>query len=166
MTRCHRDLLQLGENYVEAATFWPRPGLLLTENDKKGDIYMSGFYDVIPVVVIFGVFAFMLQAFLDYRVRIKLIDKGLVDEKVKHLYADRAPQSLPTSLKWGMVLVGIGLAIILGRLMPYEIADEITVSGMFVFGGLGLLIYAVLEMNARRKQRLNSRPETLANPIE
>lgn len=112
---------------------------------------MNSLFEVVPVVVIFGVFAYMLQAFLDYRVRMKLIDKGLVDEKIKHLFAQRAQSGMPASLKWGMVLIGMGLAIVIGRFFPYDIADEVTVSGMFIFGGLGLLIYAILDYRARRQ---------------
>jgi hypothetical protein len=127
---------------------------------------METAFEVVPVVVIFGVFAYMLRIYLDYRVRVKLIEKDLVDEKVKHLFEEHLPHGLPASLKWGMVLIGIGLAIILGKFFPYDIADEITLAGMFVLGGLGLLIYSLLDHQARRKGKSPGDRQVLANPVE
>ena len=95
-------------------------------------------------IVLFIVFGWIIKIISDNRVRQKLIEQGLVDEKVKNLYPDREVSQRLSSLKWGLVLVGIGLAILLGQLFNPEISDEMTVSGMFLFAGLGFLIYYIV----------------------
>jgi uncharacterized oligopeptide transporter (OPT) family protein len=50
----------------------------------------------------------------------------------------------PSSLKWGIVLVGIGIGILVGKLLSvYTIIDEepATFSMICLFGGIGLVIY-------------------------
>ena len=74
--------------------------------------------------------------------RKKLIEKGLVDKNVKYLFKYGSPAQ--SSLKWGMVLVGIGIAIIIGRLVPYRWSDEVTVSAIFILAGLALIIYYII----------------------
>ena len=43
-----------------------------------------------------------------------MIDKGLVNEKVQHLFASESGLKSLSSLKWGMVLVAIGATMVLG----------------------------------------------------
>ena len=70
----------------------------------------------------------------------KLIDKGLVDDRVGHLFVP-AELSVLSNLKWGMVLVGVGVAALLSNLLPYRCSDEGTLGLILVFAGLGFLIY-------------------------
>jgi len=100
---------------------------------------MGEFTDVLQMLVVFGFFGFAIKAILDYSMRKKLIDKGLIDSNVKHLFRYGGPTA--TSLKWGMVLIGIGTAVVVGRFMPYRIQDEVTISMMFILAGLALVIY-------------------------
>jgi hypothetical protein len=87
----------------------------------------------------FFTICFVVKAFLDYFMRRRLIEKGLVDKNVKHLFKYGSPAL--SSLKWGMVLIGLGGAVIIGRLVPYRWSDEITISSMFILAGLALVIY-------------------------
>ena len=95
--------------------------------------------DVLQMAIAFFTICFVVKASLDYFTRKKLIDKGLVDKNVKYLFKYGSPAL--SSLKWGMVLVGIGAAVIIGKLVPYRWSDEITISGMFILAGLALIIY-------------------------
>ena len=95
---------------------------------------------LIPITI-FIVFGYIIKIISDNRVRNKLIEKGLVNEDVKNLYADRLADRNLSSLKWGLVLVGIGLAFFIGQMFREEIANEITAGGMFVFAGIGFLVY-------------------------
>jgi hypothetical protein len=106
---------------------------------------MNTLFDtVMPMLIVFGAFSFMLKLILDHNTRKKLIEKGLTGADVKHLFVDRYRQGVPGSLKWGMVLVAVGAAILIGRLMPYDVADEYTVAFMFLFGGAALLAYGII----------------------
>ena len=87
----------------------------------------------------FFTICFVIKVIADYSMKKKLIDKGLVDENVKHLFKYSSPAS--GSLKWGMVLLAIGIAVIIGRLVPYDWSDEATVASMFILAGLALIVY-------------------------
>ncbi len=105
---------------------------------------MGSFWEVAPLIIFFGVVAFIVKIILEHQTRKKLIEKGMLDENVKYLYADRPETQMLSSLKWGMILIGVGLAVFIGQLVPPELAEEITIGGMFVFAGLGLLLYYVI----------------------
>ncbi len=100
---------------------------------------MVNITDVLQMVIVFFTICFVIKTILDYFMRKRLIDKGLVDKNVKYLFKYGSPSL--SSLKWGMVLVGIGAAVIIGKLAPYRWSDEATISGMFILAGLALIIY-------------------------
>ncbi|MBU1320669.1 MAG: hypothetical protein KKG33_02985 [candidate division Zixibacteria bacterium] len=103
--------------------------------------------DAIEMVIVFFTIGFVVKIILDYSMRKKLIEKGLVDKNVKYLFSDGGPAK--SSLKWGMVLIGIGVAIIIGRIVPYRWSDEITVSGIFILAGLAMVIYYAIAPRIR-----------------
>jgi len=108
---------------------------------------------IIVVPVIFFAIVMVVKTISDNAVRKKIIDKGLVNEEVKYLFAREHADYLPVSLKWGMVLVALGLAILIGRLVPYSFQDEATVSGMFILGGLALILYYLVTRGQQRDDR-------------
>ena len=93
--------------------------------------------------VIFGSFVLLIKIISDNRIRREVIASGKVDENVKYLFLKNNAicGSILNSIKWGLVLVAIGLAFILGLFFPYRISDEITFGLMFIFSGIALLIY-------------------------
>jgi len=102
---------------------------------------MQGFWDVAPLLILFPIFYMMLKAILDYAARKKLIEKGMVNENVRFLAGYEG--GFLSSLKWGLVLIGIGVALLIARIAQYDIEEE----GVFVFGlmflmaGIGLLVH-------------------------
>lgn len=96
---------------------------------------------IIIVPVVFFSFIWLVKIISDNAVRRKIIDKGLVDENIKYLYLSDTGTGVPSSLKWGLVLVAVGAAFLVGQLMPFEFKDEFTVSAMLIFGGLALIAY-------------------------
>jgi hypothetical protein len=77
----------------------------------------------------------------DNKIRSKLIDKDMVNENIKHLYSTRFDANVPGALKWGLALIGIGAAFLIGLLVPVEVQGEVTVGSMFLLAGLGFLVY-------------------------
>ena len=73
--------------------------------------------------------------------RRKLLDKGLNDESLRVLYANTTRLQSASSLKWGMVLVGMGAALLIGQLFPHYVDQEVTIGLMFLFAGIGFLVY-------------------------
>ena len=98
---------------------------------------------VITGIVLVSVIV-LIKLLSDNKIRSKLIDKGMVDENVKFLYTDRFEYRVPSALKWGIVLIGIGLAFLIGQLVPSHISGEVTIGSMFILAGLALLVYYVI----------------------
>ncbi len=123
---------------------------------------MSGFWDVFPVLVIFPTFAMMLKWYLDYLTRKRLIDKGLVDEKIKYLYFDTAERYAPASLKWGLVSLFIGAGLLIIKTLPYRFQEGEAILGvMLIAAGLGLLLYYFIANAARKREQEKQPPAQL-----
>ena len=67
-------------------------------------------FEFLIPIAFFLVVAFILREFWLYRLRKALIEKGNVDENVKILADTSAGSDSLNSIKWGMVLAGIGIA--------------------------------------------------------
>ena len=112
---------------------------------------MQGFWDVFPVIIIFPTFGLMFKWFFEYRTRKQLIEKGLVDKNVKYLQFNKMEHFAPSSLKWGLVCLFVGAAIIILRIIAAYVPDEIVLGTVLIAAGLGLLVYYLIADAARRK---------------
>lgn len=115
---------------------------------------------LIPVTL-FIVTGYIIKVISDNRLRQRLIEKGMVDEKSKYLFLNNRQVYNLSSLKWGLVLVGLGLALFAGQLFPYRNIEEITVGAMFLFAGLGFLVYYFI---AKKISMNNFEQEASENP--
>lgn len=80
--------------------------------------------------------------------RLALIEKG-ADAS---LFETR--KNVPTTLKWGMFLVGIGIGILLGRIFAHYTAlgEEASFFSMItLFGGLSLVLYHFIAQRMEKK---------------
>ncbi len=100
--------------------------------------------DIFVPLIIFGFFAYVIKILSDNRVRNRLIEKGILDEKVKFLYLDTFQKKNFSSLKWGMVLIALGLALFIGEILPEDNQEEMTFGLMLLFAGIAFLIYYFL----------------------
>jgi hypothetical protein len=104
---------------------------------------------VIIVPAIFLSFVLMIKIISDNRIKKMLIERGKVDENIKFLYQSIAARDPLSSVKWGLVLIGIGLAFLLGQLFPYSVSDEAVIGLMFLFAGIGFLVYYFMAKDRR-----------------
>ena len=102
---------------------------------------MTNVWEAVPVIMLLGVIAYVVKIILENATRRKLIDKAMVDENVKYLYADMPETRILSALKWGMVAIAIRLAVFVGQLVRPGMQEEVTFGCMFIFGGLALVIY-------------------------
>jgi hypothetical protein len=100
--------------------------------------------DALQMAVAFGAIVMIVKIATDTATRHKLIQKGLVDEKIKFLYNGGKYAKALSNLKWGMVLVGIGVAALAGNFAPDYFEEAGTLGLMFIFGGIGFLVYYAL----------------------
>jgi len=112
---------------------------------------MNGFWEVFPVIIIFPTFGLAFKWYLDYRTRRQLIEKGLVDEKIKYLQFNGMQNFAPSSLKWGLIFLLVGLTIVIMRAVSEDIPDEVILGSMLIAAGAGLLIYYKIADMARKK---------------
>ncbi len=112
--------------------------------------------DIVVPVAVFGAIAYIVKVLSDNRTRKHLIEKGLVGENVKYLFPEKQEDKSLSSIKWGMVLIGLGLAIFIGQIVKVnnpEIADEMTIGGMFILSGLALLVYYFIANRMAKKSK-------------
>lgn len=104
----------------------------------------------IPLTLIIAT-AIVVYVFLSNRnkERLALIEKSSDHNDLKLLFAKRkaSDPSVYRVAKWGIILVSIGLAIVLGLLLQDYVAEEITLGLIVLFPGIGLLIYYSLFKN-------------------
>ncbi len=109
---------------------------------------------VMNVFIVFGTIGFVIKTIADSRIRSKAIEKGIVNDDLKNLFERAGDQFLTglNAIKWGMVLMGIGIAIVVGRFFPYEYADEATFGLAFILAGLAFIIYYTIYKNAESQK--------------
>lgn len=108
-------------------------------------------------IAFFGSIAGVLYYFLKSRhnERMAIIDKGLNEEQLSYLLKTKKKEGSYSnwSLKLGAVLVGVGLAIVIGSIVPYDLQEEITAGLIFMFPGIGLLlVYKFSDINSENQE--------------
>ncbi len=98
-------------------------------------------HDALIVFIIFFSFVSIIKILSENRTRRMLINKGELNKELLPVLTGGMGASPLQSMKWGLVLVGIGLALLLGRLFPEDISNDITLAMMFIFAGVGFLVY-------------------------
>lgn len=113
---------------------------------------MSGQEVIVPIFffvtvgVIWG--AYILTR---HKERLNMIEKGLKADEIRSLYSRAAGRTNPlASLKWGMIFVGIGLAVLLGIWLheAYLVQEGVFPGLIALFGGAGLIVFYLI---ARKK---------------
>lgn len=102
-------------------------------------------YSFIAAVALFFSIVFIVKVISDNKVRHKLIEKGMVDENLKFLYPAKKSLFHPLiSVKWGFILIGIGLGFLLKQFFPETIDTNGVIGLIFIFSGIGFLSYYLI----------------------
>lgn len=76
------------------------------------------------------------------------------DETIRALYARDRERAVVGALRWGLVLCGVGVALMIIQFLPYDFTDPIVYGLMVLLAGGGLLAhYAILDRTTRQKAR-------------
>lgn len=104
---------------------------------------------VIIPIGLFWIIFMIVKNTLDYKIRKQLIEKGLVNKNVKFL--QNIESGFLSSLKWGLVLLGVGGALLISQSVNYKIRDEVMFGSMFLAAGLGLIIFYIIALFQAKK---------------
>lgn len=97
--------------------------------------------DAIIVGIVFCSIVAVVKIIADAATRRRVLDKAVADpQAIQHLNVHPELANL-SSLKWGMVLIGIGLAWLISLWMPHYWHDETVFGLMFLLAGIGMLAY-------------------------
>ena len=107
--------------------------------------------EFIPIVM-FIVLAFIVKTIPDNSTRRYIVKEGNVNEDLKYLFMDQQNYGVPSSLKWGIVFIAVGAAILVGQFVPADDKELFIFSAMFIAGGLGLLLYYFIAKREIAKQ--------------
>lgn len=101
--------------------------------------------NIIPMAIFLALFyaiVTMFKTFFDYRLKSRLIDKGVSDESLPHYFLPDKPQSgLYESLKWGLVAAGLGMGLIIANYVPVGL---ISVGVVVLFVAVGFIAYFMI----------------------
>ncbi len=108
---------------------------------------------VLIIAIIFVSLVTFAKIIADSQMRNKLIEKDQLNENVQYLYSNSLDYRVPSSLKWGFILIGVGAAFIIGQLVPPDISEEVTIGSIFLLAGIGLIAYYFVASRIVKRQR-------------
>jgi hypothetical protein len=107
-----------------------------------------------PTLVLVGFFAFVLcmtKVLSDNWTKRKLVEARVSDDVVRTLFRKESDPEMFAALKWGIVLVSLGLGLIVTQHLHTSFQEPLAWGVVLVFGGAGLLAYyAVARALVRR----------------
>ena len=107
--------------------------------------------DYLVVVVLFISIAVtvlgLARTIADTLIRRRLINAGNAGD-ISRMLAASAEDRVGGALKWGIVAVATGAALVLIQMLPYERDEPIVLGIALLFVGIGLLVYYVLARKA------------------
>jgi hypothetical protein len=114
---------------------------------------MDKMWEMLPLIAMLLVVPVVIKLLSENKTRRKLIEKGLVDENIKYLFPDKPKDYVSSSLKWGMVLIAMGLAVFVGQMAPRDLVEEVTIGCMLILGGLALVLYYIIANKKLNKSK-------------
>lgn len=97
-----------------------------------------------PAVVFVSFFAFVLgvtKVLSDNWTKRTLIGSRVSDDVVRTLFRKESDPEMFAALKWGIVLVALGLGLIVSQQLHASFQEPLAWGVVLVFGGVGLLAY-------------------------
>ena len=103
--------------------------------------------ELIPIIIVpafFFCIAYVTQVISDNRIRREFIKNNVSADIVQKLFLDNRAESISGNLKWGIIMVAIGLALSVIHSTRLSEDEPLTYGIVFMFGGGGLLLYYVV----------------------
>jgi hypothetical protein len=97
-----------------------------------------------PTTVLVGFFAFVLgmtKVLSDNWTKRTLIGSRVSDDVIRTLFRKQSDPEIFAALKWGIVLVSLGLGLIVSQQLHASFQEPLAWGVVLVSGGVGLLVY-------------------------
>ncbi len=104
--------------------------------------------EILIPIAFFASIIVVVYLLLRRKERISLIEKG----QSATIFETR--KNVPQALKWGMLLIGIGVGIFIGRILALYTAmgeEESFFSMVFLCGGISLVLFHFIARNMEKK---------------
>ena len=113
--------------------------------------------EALIVGIIFFSIVAIVKIVSEATTRRRLLERAASDAEVSKTLMIHPELHNLSSLKWGMVLVGIGLAWLASRFWPYYMQEETVFGLMFLLAGVGMLVYyPIAQKKLKRLQQEQS----------
>ena len=99
---------------------------------------------IIPIAVFLSIAGVLITLIASrHKERLTMIEKGLSAEDIKALYARQVKYNPLSVLKWGILFVFVGIAILLGNYINalYNVSDGVMVGLVALFAGMALMVF-------------------------
>ncbi len=99
---------------------------------------------LIPITMFLSVAAvFIIWIVTRHRERVTMIEKGLTNDEIKAMYHREIKRDPLASLKWGILFVLAGVAIVLGNFLhaQYNTDEGVIIGLLCLFVGIGLVLF-------------------------
>lgn len=98
--------------------------------------------EILIPIAFFASVSFILYYYFRYRYleRQTILEKGMTADELKDLLKKHPRERIgngTSTAKWGILLIAVGLAILIGT----QFSDEVMLALIFIFPGIGLLLY-------------------------
>ncbi|MFT7687422.1 MAG: hypothetical protein ACI9FB_002775 [Candidatus Azotimanducaceae bacterium] len=103
--------------------------------------------ELIPIIIVPALLfciAYITRVISDNRIRRELMNNNATSEIIQKLFLDNRDSDTTGNLKWGIVLIGIGLSLACIQITSLTENDPLTYGVVFIFGGAGLLLFYAL----------------------
>jgi len=103
---------------------------------------MSG--ELVPIIILpafFFALGFMVKVVSDNSARKALINSQASPDTIDKLFLQHRAPDLQNALKWGLVIVGIGISFVLLQVLSLDDDEPLSYGLVFLCGGGGLLAY-------------------------
>ncbi len=105
---------------------------------------MQGPEVLVPIIFFIAVAAiFITYISARHRERMAMVEKGLTTDEIKAYFTREIRRDPFSALKWGLLFISVGLAVVLGNfLRTYYFVEEGVIIGLVcLFAGFALLVY-------------------------